>query len=143
MLSPFTAHGKDHPRLCGEKRYKNMRQMCEVGSPPPMRGKGISNVCNHKPRGITPAYAGKSTIYAIGDCEPEDHPRLCGEKQREHLKMLEKLGSPPPMRGKVVAAFQQITHYRITPAYAGKSRVPASNRVDMEDHPRLCGEKAM
>ena len=31
-----------------------------------------------------------------------------------------KLGSPPPMRGKVTGVFQQIQFIRITPAYAGK-----------------------
>ena len=50
---------RDHPRLCGEKQYKNMRQMCEIGSPPPMRGKGFDAYRVGVRPGITPAYAGK------------------------------------------------------------------------------------
>ena len=30
---------------------------------------------------------------------------------------------------------------RITPAYAGKSSIPASRQSSTQDHPRLCGEK--
>ena len=44
---------------------------------------------------ITPAYAGKSTVYAIGDGEPEDHPRLCGEKFRLASTLGVALGSMP------------------------------------------------
>ena len=45
-----------------------------------MRGKVICNVNMSKDDRITPAYAGKSALYA--DYEPlhKDHPRLCGEK---------------------------------------------------------------
>ena len=50
---------EDHPRLCGEKYCRIPQQQQDIGSPPPMRGKGL--VCgdpcvNHR---ITPAYAGK------------------------------------------------------------------------------------
>ena len=45
------------------------------------------------------------------------------------------------MRGKAVPRKTQLLRNGITPAYAGKScrrYVPAGN---VEDHPRLCGEK--
>ena len=50
----------DHPRLCGEKL--NLNSNCEknLGSPPPMRGKGFDADCVGVRPGITPAYAGKS-----------------------------------------------------------------------------------
>ena len=32
---------QDHPRLCGEKGYRGYFQKYKLGSPPPMRGKGI------------------------------------------------------------------------------------------------------
>ena len=49
----------DHPRLCGEKVGILIVQLCQLGSPPPMRGKGF--FCRHSIifTGITPAYAGK------------------------------------------------------------------------------------
>ena len=49
----------DHPRLCGEKEQNQSLSLHRPGSPPPMRGKGISNVFTPENFGITPAYAGK------------------------------------------------------------------------------------
>ena len=71
---------RDHPRLCGEKGFPYAVRMPLLGSPPPMRGKGVSIVYDNGAIGITPAYAGKSgLLYAFCVCY-EDHPRLCGEK---------------------------------------------------------------
>ena len=53
------------------------------------------------------------------------------------------LGSPPPMRGKVLSYFFLRLFYRITPAYAGKSCREKSLQTAFWDHPRLCGEKAL
>ena len=32
---------RDHPRLCGEKPHTILADRLSVGSPPPMRGKGL------------------------------------------------------------------------------------------------------
>ena len=90
---------------------------------------------------ITPAYAGKSSTYAIliGQCK--DHPRLCGEKIFLCFVIMALIGSPPPMRGKDQAFQPLYMQHRITPAYAGKSVAQAALNVIMRDHPRLCGEK--
>ena len=32
---------KDHPRLCGEKGQRLFLVLLHMGSPPPMRGKGV------------------------------------------------------------------------------------------------------
>ena len=45
------------------------------------------------------------------------------------------------MRGKVLEREQEKKHDRITPAYAGKRPVLPDSKNDIEDHPRLCGEK--
>ena len=50
-----------------------------------------------------------------------DHPRLCGEKATFPLSAAFALGSPPPMRGKVIFNIINDLKSRITPAYAGKS----------------------
>ena len=47
------------------------------------------------------------------------------------------------MRGKVVQLFDLLLRVRITPAYAGKSQRHADTADRHEDHPRLCGEKAL
>ena len=51
----------------------------------------------------------------------KDHPRLCGEKSCRPLFLMLKIGSPPPMRGKVEGNAAINACKRITPAYAGKS----------------------
>ena len=40
-----TVHGKDHPRLCGEKEELQNAKETKEGSPPPMRGKAKN--CGH------------------------------------------------------------------------------------------------
>ena len=50
---------RDHPRVCGEKARTLIMQDEPQGSPPRMRGKGISKQNKPPKHGITPAYAGK------------------------------------------------------------------------------------
>ena len=45
------------------------------------------------------------------------------------------------MRGKDFSVCVGRGNYRITPAYAGKSRALYAEAKNYEDHPRLCGEK--
>ena len=112
---------RDHPRLCGEKVCLCHMKKESKGSPPPMRGK----------------VAGGS-VFASGT---RDHPRLCGEKLAVSCLPFRGAGSPPPMRGKVHKLNKQNLCYRITPAYAGKSRFGTQKKGFIGDHPRLCGEK--
>ena len=53
-----------------------------------------------------------------------------------------RMGSPPRMRGKAFAITLHIRAKGITPAYAGKSGLRVTDDATMEDHPRVCGEKA-
>ena len=86
-----------------------------------MRGKASFLSSGASSTRITPAYAGKSCRRIHLSNQPKDHPRLCGEKAVVFSDAYDNLGSPPPMRGKVLWS-------GCTP-YASK------------DHPRLCGEK--
>ena len=54
---------KDHPRLCGEKRFIKADHKTVPGSPPPMRGKAYVLIDVETGEGNTPAYAGKSQSY--------------------------------------------------------------------------------
>ena len=88
-----------------------------------MRGK-VEALSGYGSRGgITPAYAGKRVdlIIDFAVCQ----------------------GSPPPMRGKVFMMLARSYFLRITPAYAGKSTIPAYLSSVFWDHPRLCGEKRL
>ena len=91
------------------------------GSPPPMRGKGKPLSGAALQVRITPAYAGKSSKTGLSLLPARDHPRLCGEKKSFRGKLQSRIGSPPPMRGKVKATPPHRNEPRITPAYAGKS----------------------
>ena len=51
-------------------------------SPPRVRGKGLCKDFHLCDVGITPAYAGKSRTYSNFCCCMQDHPRVCGEKDR-------------------------------------------------------------
>ena len=75
-----TVHGKDHPRLCGEKEELQNAKETKEGSPPPMRGKDEILDTDIDFSGITPAYAGKRHRFRIPALLSRDHPRLCGEK---------------------------------------------------------------
>ena len=53
---------QDHPRLCGEKQTVHASVRGDLGSPPPMRGKAVLRSQVRPRQGITPAYAGKSSL---------------------------------------------------------------------------------
>ena len=100
-LCTISSRSKDHPRLCGEKRFHDVLLIFRRGSPPPMRGKAQSLHGRLYQWRITPAYAGKSPPASDKDQLSRDHPRLCGEKYGFSSRKRLHRGSPPPMRGKV------------------------------------------
>ena len=106
-----------------------------------MRGKARTEQAVSMQRRITPAYAGKSTPLYQLSFSAMDHPRLCGEKRRFHCNFQRRLGSPPPMRGKVCTVRCGFLGMGITPAYAGKRFRGQRGSKIYKDHPRLCGEK--
>ena len=132
---------RDHPRVCGEKLPVRRAAAGRAGSPPRMRGKVAAISAYNAAPGITPAYAGKSTLHRDDAPLSWDHPRVCGEKKRKGNSPHARTGSPPRMRGKVPAGFLEVVQPRITPAYAGKSVISGSLWLSSRDHPRVCGEK--
>ena len=106
-----------------------------------MRGKDVNLHFYTSCSRITPAYAGKSLLELVAVVCGRDHPRLCGEKFHKFIFHKLLVGSPPPMRGKVILNHLEPFLRRITPAYAGKSCKCAGDLSNLEDHPRLCGEK--
>ena len=71
---------------------------------------------------ITPAGAGKTERREGCQQIPEDHPRRCGENDYVHSNLLRHVGSPPQVRGKLIAAAVIATATGITPAGAGKTK---------------------
>ena len=95
----------------------------------------------HNGERITPAHAGKSTSHTVHGMRARDHPRACGEKPLVFVSSAANTGSPPRMRGKVLADVFDEFAYRITPAHAGKRVKFLEEAIRREDHPRACGEK--
>ena len=98
------------------------------GSPPRMRGKAMNAGKVTIVTRITPAYAGKSSIFVSVPCPIWDHPRVCGEKLSAIFFCKSVMGSPPRMRGKGRGYTENWYHGRITPAYAGK-RLKRSHKI--------------
>ena len=96
-----------------------------------MRGKVYIRTFSFDLSRITPAYAGKSIYHACNSYQIWDHPRLCGEKAAVPFLIAISMGSPPPMRGKVLEKGNFLRRTGITPAYAGKSdkHVPCNPAV--------------
>ena len=112
---------RDHPRVCGEKRWGLLYPARLRGSPPRVRGKVFRYGVSAGRLGITPAYAGKSRTSVLLHAAVWDHPRVCGEKA-------------------IFQLLQAVSGW-ITPAYAGKRSCKKKRETRKGDHPRVCGEK--
>ena len=148
--------------MCGEKCKSSSSTVTFRGSPPRVRGKARLTLLLHQLHGITPrvrgkaivasfirysfritpACAGKSILFHRRPLYTRDHPRVCGEKFQSCHGSHVSLGSPPRVRGKVVAVVFGGKLDGITPACAGKSDRRVVTLPAVEDHPRVCGEKS-
>ena len=136
----MTKPPRDHPRVCGENFPVLMLFVTRAGSPPRMRGKRCVDDRIMCALEITPADAGK-TLVALSDVTSlQDHPRGCGENATPHTRISAKIGSPPRMRGKLLAAVATPKVNGITPAGAGKTIGHELTIDEIQDHPRRCGE---
>ena len=138
---PLLRWHRDHPRICGEKQRTLAVDNEPQGSPPHMQGKGERPERQGADAGITPAYAGKSSIGGSPRSQHWDHPRMCGEKEMLYRTKAGKWGSPSHMRGKANLECHRIVFDRITPAYAGKRPPQSPPSGQSRDHPRICVAK--
>ena len=128
--------------MCGEKAWVGESKNNETGSPPHVRGKGLSGKKLTGVGRITPACAGKSDTGVSGGVMGQDHPRMCGEKLLQLSVDHDSRGSPPHVRGKELSMTGKMGVLRITPACAGKRKNKRKSAVCSKDHPRTCGEKS-
>ncbi len=70
-----------------------------------------------------------------------DHPRMCGKKIALVRSAKGWWGSPPHVREKERDEIKDVGGFGITPACAGKSRLPHDLDWYVRDHPRMCGKK--
>ena len=132
---------RDHPRMRGEKQPLDGDIPDDVGSPPHARGKDYGVRRIGRPRGITPACAGKRRALVVRQAIAWDHPRMRGEKALPPSTPLLDSGSPPHARGKAAYHDGNGGRNRITPACAGKRRAMRTTASLTRDHPRMRGEK--
>lgn len=132
---------RDHPRMGGEKAYRQTVPGLGLGSPPRRRGKAGAALRKERLSRITPAWARKRVLSLLISSLAWDHPRIGGEKASEYTRPLISLGSPPHRRGKDFDYAAIIAKSRITPAQAGKSHSTGQTIFDRKDHPRAGGEK--
>ena len=143
--SPFPSGSprmlRDHPRMGGEKQDGHSQAPWNWGSPPRGRGKGQFYDESRVYRRITPAWAGKRTVFVSQLSAVRDHPRVGGEKIWAARLAVASRGSPPHRRGKGTVQRRWLLPSRITPAWAGKSCFCSRRCSNSTDHPRVGGEK--
>ena len=96
---------------------------------------------NSLPR-ITPACAGKTTLFQNRRYSSRDHPRMCGKDDNNCVSVSGILGSPPHVRERPLGQCILMMAVRITPACAGKTGFHSFNASSARDHPRMCGKDA-
>ena len=111
-----------------------------LGSSPRMRGTRRARFAESIPRGIIPAYAGNTSMSAIGSPTHWDHPRVCGEHVSDHSLPSLVTGSSPRMRGTRWSWLVICLPPGIIPAYAGNTSCGSGLPLGSRDHPRVCGE---
>ena len=72
-------------------------------------------------RGSSPRMRGAQCAGIHGVVQAEDHPRVCGEHEKNDEKQALDPGSSPRMRGAQAQAQGRFKAHRIIPAYAGST----------------------
>ena len=105
-----------------------------------MRGAPAATKGNVRQSRIIPADAGSTLCRTCcRDCR-RDHPRGCGEHDRQSDRFRVELGSSPRMRGARHSRVLVSLDGGIIPADAGSTAAMAMKAMNAKDHPRGCGE---
>ena len=132
-----------HPRVCGENQKPRVSNEPYQGSSPRVRGKRFARPIINLPRRLIPACAGKTAAYLLLPVRDGAHPRVCGENIVARSKFKRHQGSSPRVRGKPRARRLSVRAFRLIPACAGKTSLPAFVTFSPEAHPRVCGENGL
>ena len=110
-----------HPRVCGENPLERIHRMSADGSSPRVRGKQSSRGSSRTSSRLIPACAGKTSKCSQHHKNHAAHPRVCGENDGVRNSVQRVTGSSPRVRGKLLAAEEQVLGGRLIPACAGKT----------------------
>ena len=117
----YRATVRDHPRVCGEHGFYGHPLEAWLGSSPRMRGTRTHRHDQRQRQGIIPAYAGNTRLRTSHGGACRDHPRVCGEHDRNVDNQWALTGSSPRMRGTPLATLIAVMAFGIIPAYAGNT----------------------
>ena len=92
---------------------------------------------------ITPAHAGRISLFSFLFSALRDHPRACGKNIINGSSTCLSRGSPPRMREEFHLVFPRYDSSRITPAHAGRIWDYFGFPTGIEDHPRACGKNSI
>ena len=130
---------QDHPRIRGNYLISGRKTTVFRGSPPhtrELRPSGSRTVGRTR---ITPAYAGTTGLRIWQGLHLQDHPRIRGNYSFHSSQLDFPIGSPPHTRELLDLPVRVVRRMRITPAYAGTTRIRPADRGDVQDHPRIRG----
>ncbi len=88
----------DHPRIRGKHKNYNKKIIEVRGSPPHTRETLKSTNSSFRYPGITPAYAGNTTLLPYTCKLNQDHPRIRGKHYCLTMFFICGIGSPPHTR---------------------------------------------
>ena len=120
-LRPSRGRARAHPRVCGENRPRQRRQIVVAGSSPRVRGKRLGGDVERLPVRLIPACAGKTVAARCGRPPLPAHPRVCGENAHGDRVVGRARGSSPRVRGKPYPPRRPRPREGLIPACAGKT----------------------
>ena len=129
-----------HPRVGGENRCCVWPAVWSAGSSPRGRGKLIASLDWLQPRGLIPAWAGKTPSKPRAISQPGAHPRVGGENNTKAINGQGFTGSSPRGRGKLQLGPRRRQWRGLIPAWAGKTHGSRSALGGQWAHPRVGGE---
>ena len=140
--SPTSRTPWAHPRSRGENILRALFTQITMGSSPLTRGKPWTAHRPHRPAGLIPAHAGKTTSSSASPTTRRAHPRSRGENTYAGEDRNLALGSSPLTRGKQPLAKTGAFDKGLIPAHAGKTVQARYWRAPARAHPRSRGENA-
>ena len=135
-----TSCRRAHPRVGGENWFHARVSQALRGSSPRGRGKPSVRLRKCTPRGLIPAWAGKTLGRASAPSSEPAHPRVGGENAHGHGRRHRRRGSSPRGRGKPHGARLAPGVSGLIPAWAGKTCKSNPYVLGVRAHPRVGGE---
>ena len=108
-----------HPRACGERSELLPKVVMITGSSPRLRGTGFSPLPVLWAGRFIPAPAGNGWRIMTGETCETVHPRACGERTWNRLRVVYNHGSSPRLRGTDGMTSSALCLGRFIPAPAG------------------------